>query len=158
MAGRLTPSERKVAIRLLERQMTPTAVADLLSLPVAVVDDLSKKTTVIRIYRSAEDEELATALRRVAWMSVEVAVDVLQFGNFRERAMMARTVLTRLMPLIGGDAPVMMDELRAEFDLLMGKINSEVDDGVQDPLEIGPVPGDAVDHRQGGERPPLPDL
>jgi hypothetical protein len=26
------------------------------------------------------------------------------------------------MPLIGGDSPLMMDELRAEFDQLMGKL------------------------------------
>jgi hypothetical protein len=157
MATGLSPAERKVATRLLERQMTPTAVADLLSIPVAQVDKLSRTTSVVRVYRSAEDEELATALRRVAWMSIEVAVDVLQFGNFKERSMMARTIITRLMPLIGGDSPIMMEELRAEFDTLMGKIQIEDEDAVQEAVEAGSLPGDPEHHRQGGDGTTLPD-
>lgn len=158
MATGLTQAERKVAMKLLERQMTPTAVADLLSIPVAQVDKLSRTTSVVRVYRSAEDEELATALRRVAWMSIEVAVDVLQFGNFKERSMMARTLITRLMPLIGGDSPVMMEELRAEFDTLMGKLsNEEIEDAVQAAIEAGSVPGDSEHHRQGGDGEEVPD-
>jgi hypothetical protein len=142
----VTQADRKVAARLLERHLTPTAIADLLSIPVIEVDKLTRTTTVTRVYRTTDDEELASALRRLGWMAIEVATDVLQFGNFKERALMSRAIISRLMPLIGGDAPMMMEELRGEFDTLMGRLTESEEDAVQEALEAGAVPGDPVDH------------
>src|SRR5260370_29744623 len=133
MPRRRVPPASEQAVTLLRKNMPPSMIADLLGMPAGDVARISRSIGIIRRYPSQEDEEIATAMRRLSVMAAEVATDILMFGNYRERASMARVIVARTMGVIGSESPLGLEEMRAEWEELIGAqgapaLDIEVDD------------------------------
>jgi hypothetical protein len=116
-----------MAVTLLRRNMPPSMIAELLGIPAGDVAKVSRSIGITRRYPSQEDEEIASALRRLSVMSIEVAQDILMFGNYRERAAMSRVIVARLMGLIASESPLGLEEMRAEWEELVGKPQADIE-------------------------------
>jgi hypothetical protein len=108
------------ALKLLRRNMPPSWVAELLEIPPGEVAKISRSVGIVRAYPSAEDREIADAIRRLTMMCLDGAMDIVMFGNYRERGAMIRTVVARTMGVIGSESPLGLEEMRAEWAELIG--------------------------------------
>lgn len=108
------------AVELVNRGVDPNIVASSLGLPVKDVRSLHAQATQITTRLSPEDQELAEEMRALVKRAVEEAWVTLEFGRPDDKQALIRLLLTRSMGLVGMETTQRFDEMRTEFESLMG--------------------------------------
>lgn len=106
---------------------------------------------VKRIYQttyqlSPQDEELANAMRTLAWTAFEEAMNTLIYGSPQDKQAMIRVIIGRAMGLVGMTAQSQTQEMREEMNKILTMI-SEASPPVD--AETGPVTLDTDDSDEG---------
>lgn len=97
------------------------------------------------------DEQLAEAMRKLAWKAYEEGMMILEAGSPSERTALIRLILSRTMGLVGTESTQHFEIMREEFYTMMDDIRG-TDAVLEPPLddaEIIPAPVDAYDPDEG---------
>lgn len=75
-----------------------------------------------RTQLSPADEELANAMRTLAWTAFEEAMNTLIYGSPADKQALVRTIISRSMGLVGMTVETSTHEMRTKMDDLLSKI------------------------------------
>lgn len=92
---------------------------------------------------SPQDEELANAMRVLAWTAFEEAMETLIYGSPHDKQALVRTIISRSMGLVGMTAQTQTESMRTEMNKILDAINEAGTDLVD--VETGPVTLDTDD-------------
>lgn len=127
----------EMAQQLVRYGVDPHVVAATFDMPVRDIATLASGRTTT--FLSPEDAELASAMRRVAWMAVEKAMETLQYGNPRDKQQLIRAILSRTMGLVGVETTQRFDEMRNEFETMLVDLRGD-EKVLEDPPYVGTSP------------------
>ena len=125
-------SREEVAADLLRYGIDVRQVASVTKLPLKTVQGLQSRAAVTL---NPADQELAEAMRNLAWMAYEEAVYLIQFGSPTDRIGLIKLILSRSMGLIGAEKSSRFDEMRTVFEDMMMGIRSPEDTPFDLPLD-----------------------
>lgn len=88
---------------------------------------VSEVRTIIKTTYSLSpaDEELANAMRTLAWTAFEEAMNTLIYGSPSDKQALVRAIISRSMGLVGMTVETNTHEMRNKMDDLMGAIREE---------------------------------
>jgi hypothetical protein len=92
---------------------------------------------------SPQDEELANAMRVLAWTAFEEAMNTLIYGAPGDKAALVRTIVSRSMGLVGMSAQSQTQEMRVEMNKILDALNEA--EPPTDDAQISPVTFDTDD-------------
>jgi len=72
-----------------------------------------------------EDEELANAMRILAWTAFEEAMQTLIYGAPSDKQALVKTIISRTMGLIGVSQQSQTDEMRAAMDRILTNMTDD---------------------------------
>ena len=130
-------SREEVAADLLRYGIDVRQVASVTKLPLKTVQGLQSRAAVTL---NPADQELAEAMRNLAWMAYEEAVYLIQFGSPTDRIGLIKLILSRSMGLIGAEKSSRFDEMRTVFEDMMMGIRSPEDTPFDLPLDDDAAP------------------
>jgi uncharacterized protein (DUF2235 family) len=126
-------TKREIAEELLRYGVDARQVAVVTKLPIKTVQAIStvRETTTL----APADQEIAEAMRNLAWMAYEEAVYLIQFGSPVDRTGLIKLILGRSMNLIGAEKSARFDEMRTVFEDMMQGIRSSDDTPLDLPMD-----------------------
>lgn len=118
---RLTVADekREAAAQLVALGVNEHVVAAGMGLSLSDVKTLHASRSAVETKLSPEDQQLAEAMRGLAWRCYEEAMVTLEYGHPTEKAALVRLVLQRSMGLVGMETTQRFDDLRTEFEKLL---------------------------------------
>lgn len=84
---------------------------------------------------SPQDEELANAMRTLAWTAFEEAMNTLIYGSPQEKQSLVRIIIGRAMGLVGMTAQSQTQEMRTEMNKILAMISE-----ASPPLDVETIP------------------
>lgn len=143
----MADEKRESASQLVALGVDPHVVAAAMQLPLKDVQTLYAQRTEVSTRLSPEDQQLAEAMRGLAWRAYEEAMVTLEFGRPDHKQALIRIILQRSMGLVGMESTERFDELRTDFEDLLA--NSRVGDTRTIDVETAAIPIDAYDPDEG---------
>lgn len=101
---------------------------------VKLIKSRIRKFSTIR-FANQEDSDLATAMRNLAWKAYQEALVTIECGAPGERIGLIKTILGRTASMIGTETTTAYDDMRNDFEEMLGRIRSD-DDEVFDVGEV----------------------
>lgn len=117
----MADDKRESAAQLVAMGVDPHIVAAGMQLPLKDVQTLYAQRTEVSTRLSPEDQQLAEAMRGLAWRAYEEAMVTLEFGRPDHKQALVRIILQRSMGLVGMESTERFDELRTDFETLLEK-------------------------------------
>lgn len=112
-------SEVSAIIRNLSRTgVDDRAIAAAAGITLTEVRTITSTQTTL----APEDEELANAMRILAWTAFEEAMQTLMFGAPSDRQSLIRAIIGRAMALVGMQSETQTQELREEMSRMMAAV------------------------------------
>lgn len=119
MANNLIKLESSDLVRNLSRLgVDERSIAASAGITIAEVRSLTSTTVQL----TPEDEELANAMRILAWTAFEEAMQTLIYGAPSDRQQLVRAIIGRTMGLVGMQTEHQTQELREEFSKMMAAV------------------------------------
>lgn len=108
---------------------------------------LGEKHTIL----APPDEQLAEAMRKLAWKAYEEGMLILECGSPQERTALIRLILSRTMSLVGTESTQHFEIMREEFMTMMEDIrgSESILELPTDDAEAVPAPVD-IDYSDEG--------
>lgn len=116
------PVESSDLIRNLSRMgVDERTIAASAGVTISEVRTITRTVTTL----NPEDEELANAMRTLAWTAFEEAMQTLIYGAPSDKQALVKVIISRTMGLIGVSQQSQTDEMRAAMDRILSNLTDD---------------------------------
>lgn len=116
------PSQSTDMVRNLSRMgVDERTIAAAAGVTISEVRTITRTVTTL----TPEDEELANAMRILAWTAFEEAMQTLIYGAPSDKQALVKAIISRTMGLIGVSQQSQTDEMRAAMDRILSNMTDD---------------------------------